>query len=119
VTAERGAGNWWVLECDEVGAVSQVRRLDQAAEEMREAIAYLAGAEPESFDIEVRPVIPGPVKDLIDEAGEHRQRAADEQRQATDALRRAARTMHAEGLSYREIGAVIGLSHQRVAQLVA
>ncbi|WP_047262668.1 hypothetical protein [Corynebacterium mustelae] len=42
VTAERGAGDVWVLECAEVGAVSQTRRLDQAVDEMREAIAYLA-----------------------------------------------------------------------------
>ena len=47
VTAERGNGVW-VLESD-LGAVSQVRRLDQAADEMREALAYLAGLPEEDL----------------------------------------------------------------------
>ncbi len=47
----------WVLE-SELGAVSQVRRLDQAADEMREAIAYLAGVPENEVVIEVHPVLP-------------------------------------------------------------
>lgn len=44
VTAEPGtSSDVWVLVCPEVGAVSQVENLDDAADEMREAIAYLAG----------------------------------------------------------------------------
>ena len=56
VTAERGNGVW-VLESD-LGAVSQVRRLDQAADEMREALAYLAGLPEEEVEVEVVPVLP-------------------------------------------------------------
>ena len=54
--AERGNGVW-VLESD-LGAVSQVRRLDQAADEMREALAYLAGLPEEEVEVEVVPVLP-------------------------------------------------------------
>ena len=57
VTAERGT-NWWVLEAPEAGAVSQCKRLTQAADEMREAIAYQLGLEPDGFDIDVRVVLP-------------------------------------------------------------
>ena len=35
VTAERGRGPWWVTECAEAGCVSQVRRLDQVADDIR------------------------------------------------------------------------------------
>lgn len=59
VTAQRGNGVW-VLEAPEVGAVSQCRRLDHAASEMREAIAYLAGLAESQLEIEVRPVGPEP-----------------------------------------------------------
>ena len=55
VTAERGNGVW-VLE-SENGAVSQVRHLDRVADEMTEAIAYLAGLPVTDVDIEVE-VIP-------------------------------------------------------------
>ena len=55
VTAEPTPHGWWVLEAPEVGAVSQTRRLEQAADEMREAIAHLAGLPEAEVDIEVCP----------------------------------------------------------------
>jgi hypothetical protein len=119
VTAERGAGQWWVLECAELGAVSQVRRLSDAKEEMREALAYLADVAPDSFDIDVRPIVSDDVAALMIAAAEHRTRASTEQKQAADALRAAARAMHERGLTYRDVAVVMGLSYQRVAQLVA
>ena len=39
--------------CPEMGAVSQVENLDDAADEMREAIAYIAGIKEDEVDIEV------------------------------------------------------------------
>lgn len=56
VTAERGRTGWWVTECAEVGAVSQVRRLDQASDDIREAVAYLAGLPEDDVAIDVVPV---------------------------------------------------------------
>ena len=52
VTAERGRGPWWVTECAEAGCVSQVRRLDQVADDIREAIAYQTGLSADEFDID-------------------------------------------------------------------
>ena len=63
VTAERGiSSDVWVLVCPEVGAVSQVENLDDAADEMREAIAYLADIDEDQVNIEVQRVDnPSPV----------------------------------------------------------
>ena len=58
VTAERGRGDWWVLEAPDVGAVSQVRRLDQVEDEMREAIAHLAGLPESEVEVDVRATLP-------------------------------------------------------------
>lgn len=59
-----------MLEAPEVGAVSQVRHLDQAADEMREAVAYLAGLPQEESDLHVVPVLlPGECQS--DEPGAH------------------------------------------------
>ena len=58
VTAERGRGDWWVLEAPGVGAVSQVRRFDQVEDEMREAIAHLAGLPESEVEVDVRTVPP-------------------------------------------------------------
>ncbi|MDO5094501.1 MAG: hypothetical protein Q4D79_13990 [Propionibacteriaceae bacterium] len=56
VTAER-SGGVWVLESNN-GAVNQIRRLSQAAEEMREAVAYLAGLDAGDVELAVRPILP-------------------------------------------------------------
>ncbi|WP_182858638.1 hypothetical protein [Propionibacterium ruminifibrarum] len=58
VTVERGHGSWWVIECAELGAVSQVRRIDQAADDIREAVAHLSGLPEDGFDIEVVQALP-------------------------------------------------------------
>lgn len=57
VIAEPGtSSDVWVLVCPEVGAASQVENLDDAAVEMREAIAYLAGIKEDDVDIEVETI---------------------------------------------------------------
>lgn len=57
LSAERTLRGWWVLERTE-GAVSQVCRLDQAEEEIREAIACLAGLDQSEVGIEIKQVLP-------------------------------------------------------------
>ena len=47
-----------MLEAPGVGAVSQVRRLDQVEDEMREAIAYLAGLPESEVEVDVRSTLP-------------------------------------------------------------
>lgn len=69
VTAERGRGDWWVLEAP--GVVSQVRRLDQIEDEMREAIAHLAGLPESEVEVGVRTV---PPEDYAEHVGQARRR---------------------------------------------
>ena len=117
VTAERGRGPWWVTECAEVGAVSQVRRLDQAADDIREAIAYLSGLPEDSFDIEVAPVLPDAFWEAMRGAEDQRDVAAAANRAAAELNQRAARVLRDEGLTLRDVGHLMGVSHQRAAQL--
>lgn len=116
MTAERGNGVW-VLESDN-GAVSQVRRLDQAADEMVEAVAYLAGLPVGEVEIEVRPVLPESYRQASERAERFRGEAARAQHQAAEASREAASVLVSSGLSMRDAARVMGISHQRVAQLV-
>ena len=91
VTAERGNGVW-VLESD-LGAVSQVRRLDQAADEMREALAYLAGLPEEEVEVEVVPVLPTAYIEAARRSEELRAAAAAAQQEAAASAREAARAL--------------------------
>jgi hypothetical protein len=118
VTAERGTG-WWVLECAEAGSVSQCKRLDQAADEMREAIAHQMGLPVDGFDIEVVPVLPIGYRREVVAAEEARGAAQAANAAAAAHSRAAARALADAGLTVRDVGTVMGISHQRAAQLVA
>ena len=69
VTVERGRGDWWVLEAPDVGAVSRVRRLDQVEDEMREAVAHLAGLPESEVEVDVRATLP---EDCVEHVGQAR-----------------------------------------------
>lgn len=56
VTAERGDGVW-VLESDN-GAVSQVHTLSRAKDEMREAVAHIAGLPESEVEIVLEVIRP-------------------------------------------------------------
>lgn len=118
VTAQRGT-TAWVLECAEAGAVSQCRRLSQADAEMREAIAYQLGIGQDEFEIRLDIELPEDSLALVARVAELRQQAAAATAEANEAQRAAARALAAQHLSVRDIGAVMGLSYQRAAQLLA
>ena len=106
-----------MTECAEVGAVSQVRRIDQAADDIREAIAYLSDLPEDGFDIEVTPVLPDAFWEAMRGAEDQRDVAAAANRAAAELNQRAARVLRDEGLTLRDVGHLMGVSHQRAAQL--
>lgn len=119
VTAERGASGAWVLECGELGVVSQTRRLDRAEDEVTEAIAFQSGFKPDEFGIEVVPILPAEVETLrrrADDLGAKAKAASDEAAAARSAL---ARKLKDEGFTLREMGQVLGVSYQRASELAA
>lgn len=118
VTAQRTRTGWWVLEADEVGAVSQVRRLDQAAEDIREAVAYLAGLPEDQVVIDVVPTLPAAYREHATAAEQATAEATEARSRAAVESRAAARALRDEGLTLRDVGRVMGVSHQRAQQLV-
>ncbi|MCL1923703.1 MAG: hypothetical protein FWG15_07620 [Propionibacteriaceae bacterium] len=119
VTATR-SGRWWALQCQEhPGALSQVTRLDQAGETIREAIAFVANIPKDSFDIEVIPVLP---EEFLREQKAMlvaREESKHLNSRSAEHAREAARILAETGLSLRDVGTVMGVSHQRAAQLVS
>lgn len=118
VTAERTPRGWWVLEAPEVGAVSQVRRLSQVADEMREAVAHLAGLPESDVAIAVETVLPEEFTLALSEARRMRAVADEAVAGAAAAARRAAKTLSVQGYTVRDIGQLMNVSPQRVSQLV-
>ena len=58
VDAQRSPDGVWVLECKELGVVSQPDSLDRAEDEVREAVAFQSGLAEGEFKIKVTPMEP-------------------------------------------------------------
>ncbi len=115
----RKDGRWWVIQCAEFpGAISQVRRLDQAPDIHREAIAFVADVPIEDVEVTVTPVVPSAVQETINRGNDLRVAASEQARQATANLQSAARELHNSGWSMRDIAVVLHISHQRVQQML-
>ncbi len=115
----RKDGRWWVIQCAEFpGAISQVRRLEQAADIHREAIAFVADVPIEDVEVTVTPVMPGAVQETINRGNDLRIAASEQARQASANLQSAARELHNSGWSMRDIAVVLHISHQRVQQIL-
>ena len=97
---------------------TQVRRLDQAEAMARDAIAQMLGVPGETFEVDVQPVVPSDLRRLVAEARTTRTRSEQASEAAATATRMAAEELVRRGLTMREAGVLLGLSHQRIAQLV-
>ncbi|MEO8252636.1 MAG: transcriptional regulator, partial [Chloroflexota bacterium] len=76
----RRIGSWWALDVERVpGAHTQVRRIDQAEEMAREAIAGVLDIAPASFEVLVAPEVPAAVRTIVNEATKARSEAAQAQ----------------------------------------
>lgn len=115
----RRIGGWWALDVDgEPGVHSQVRRIDQAEEMARDAISGVLDIAPDSFEIVVAPEVPAAARALVGKATEARSQAARAQDAAAQLTRDAAQHLVERGLTVRDAGVLLGVSHQRIAQLV-
>lgn len=117
VTAEH-TGKWWVLQADDApGAIAQVARLDQS-DDIKEAIAFVVGVPEEDVEIEVRPVLNAELRTALAEYRSKRQQAEEAAHDAADSSRRLALELADRGYSLRDIGVLLGVSHQRAHQLI-
>lgn len=115
VTARRWARGW-ELHIDGVG-VTQSRSLASAEGMVRDYICMDFDVEPDSFDVTITPEVSALDVDVqaartaIDEA-------AAAQRAAALQSRAVARALKDAGLSGADVAAVLGVSTQRVSQLL-
>ncbi|HET9346161.1 MAG TPA: type II toxin-antitoxin system HicB family antitoxin [Candidatus Limnocylindrales bacterium] len=118
VTADRD-GAWWAIRVVELpGVFSQARRLTDVERMARDAIALFNGVTRDSFDLTVQERITPDADAVVVEARMARAEAVESQRVASKKSREAAEALARLGLPQRDIGRILGLSHQRVAQLL-
>ena len=118
---ERDEEGFWLVELIEEPRVHTYgRTLAKARDHIRDATALWFEVAPDAFTIIEDIRLPKPVKTTVDRAREERARAQAVQEAAAIATREAARALVEEGrLSVRDAADILGLSHQRVQQLLA
>jgi len=116
-TAERD-GKFWVIHVPEVARYTQARNLSEVEAMTRSLISSMLDVDAGSFDVRVDVYLTDSVRTRLDRAAHLREVAAKSNSEAALEARRAAAEMAAQGMTLRDIGQVLGVSHQRAAQLV-
>lgn len=113
-------GSWWIVQCDEApGAISQVKRLTEAQEAQREAIAFVLEVPAEDVSVRLLPTIGREIDTELAELRDIRAESAVREARASQLSRSVARALNEQGLTVREIAVMLGISHQRASQLLA
>ena len=114
------AGDWWAISVPELrGVHTQARRLEKVEAVVRDAIALFLDVAPDSFDITVEPVLPRELQKKVGRVRKVRAEAEVMQRQAAaESADVAADLVKGAHLTVRDAGRVLGLSHQRITQLL-
>jgi len=85
---------------------------------VREAIALFLDVGEETFDVEIRQALEPELERVVHEAILARSAALEHQQAASAKARAAVMVLRDRGLPQRDIGRLLKLSHQRVAQLL-
>ena len=110
---------FWLLSVPELDVVTQARTLDRAEATVRDLIAVWLDVPADSFAVEVEPRLDDEWTKLLRETRDARTTADKASARASEMLRTSVTTLHDAGLSAREVGSLVGISYQRVQQLLA
>jgi len=113
---------WWAITVNDVlnsTINTQARRIDRIEAMARDAIALGLEVPPDSFDVDVSFTIDDALQELIQEARQSSLLAQEAHTIAANKTKEAVRFLHKQGFSTRDSGTLIGLSAQRISQLLA
>src|SRR5437870_1406321 len=114
------SGDWWAISVPDLrGVRTQPRRLENAEAMVRDAIALFLDVPSDAFDVRIEPVLPRDLQGKVGRARKARGEAEVLQREAAIASAEiAADLVQTAHLTVRDAGRVLGLSHQRITQLL-
>jgi predicted RNase H-like HicB family nuclease len=118
VTADR-SGNWWAFSVRDLpGAYGQARRLDQVTREARDVVSLITGEPEENIDIKLDARLDPSLERVVSGARSAQEELAARHEATLAAIREAAAELSDQGVSIRDIGTLLGVSFQRISQLL-
>lgn len=116
------SGKWWHVYVPELDRATQGRTLAEADEMARDLIVLVeeergVSLDPDAIELDQQVQLPEGVVNRLRHADELREQARQTQQAALDEQSAAVRELRKSGVSLRDAGAALGLSHQRVSQL--
>lgn len=114
-------GKWWMVRVPEISGLTQARRLSEAGLMARELIAVTRDIPLDEVDVTVTIEAIGEVTDIAERLARiaiERQQAAELERHASLEAAQLAKALSDLDVPLRDVGAVLGVSHQRAHQLV-
>ena len=111
-------GRFWLVRVEGVGS-TQARHLRELDTMAKDLIALMTNDNPEEVVVDYDIRLPAEVADHLRRSEELRAASAEAQAAAAAEVRSAARQLHEQGVALRDVGKVLGVSHQRAHQLVS
>lgn len=117
-TVEREPG-WWIVRVPELDLVTQARRIGDIQRMATDVVAAWLDVDPAIVHVEIEGFTPpAAVIDQMEQAKRLLSKATREQEEAGRLASDAVRVLVDElGLTLRDAAEILGISHQRVAQL--
>ncbi|MFJ3319374.1 hypothetical protein [Curtobacterium sp. NPDC086286] len=110
-------GNYWLIDID--GKLrTQAARVKDIERVTRDWLSNDTNIPAKDVSVAIVITVPETAQAHLDQARELREAAADAQAKAQRESAAAAAVLRAENMTIREIGSVLGVSHQRAQQLV-
>jgi hypothetical protein len=111
-------GRFWRVRVPDIDRSTQARSLSEAEAMVRDLIAIMTDVPQNSFEVDMRIILPEDVQIELDQSQVLREQAKQSQAEAARLARDAAHRLHDLGLSLRDIGRALGVTFQRAKQLV-
>lgn len=118
VTVRRD-GRFWYVDIPALDGATQARNLSEIDEMAKDYITEVTGTAADRLEIAVTIELPAEVQAHLAAASALRDEEAHARSRAAEESRAAARALKSQGLTVREVGAALGISHQRAQQLVS
>ncbi len=112
-------GKWWMVHIPEIDGLTQARRLEEAPRMAREYIAVTLDLPLSQVSVSVSVIdVDGVnVTAEVERIEAERAEAEAARERVAEDIRGLARTLARKNVPVRDIGAILGVSHQRAHQL--